>query len=259
MKGVLPILLATLIVTGISHAHAARNGDKNIGWPGKTLKGEPCQGKEQGFGPFDYNDPTYTVPGLYTRHGSSSESPLRFVEKAHFTPPVERLQKGRTAPLPFDIDYTLRAFPNHLPALWSMIRFQLRYLDKKGKYGQRTPIDQFPPPECYLQRAEVFAPEDNMVKLLHAIYLHKRGILDEALKYYTRIEKALANNPELHYNMGLLYYRKGDIAKAREHAKRAYELGYQLPGLRNLLRAHDRAATVGDKGPAGGGSQASSR
>jgi hypothetical protein len=46
-----------------------------------------------------------------------------------------------------------------------------------------------------------------------------------------------SKSPELHYNYGLLLTQLKDYEKARKHAKKAYDGGYPLPGLKNQLKA----------------------
>ena len=120
-----------------------------LGWFGEDLYGTPCHGRGQGYGPYDYNDPQLQkrIPG----------DPLYLVEIAHFSNHVRLLMKGpnrRTnSPNWSNLDYVLRAFPNHHPALWTMIRW---YLNKGRPKASQSPI---PPAECYLQRAISFAPK----------------------------------------------------------------------------------------------------
>jgi hypothetical protein len=52
------------------------------------------------------------------------------------------------------------------------------------------------------------------------------------------LELAEKNAPEqgnFHYNLGLAFLEIGDAERALKHAKRAYALGYRLPGLQNRL------------------------
>lgn len=235
------ILTISLLVFLMPPAMAARNGDKYMGWPGQTMGGGKCQGREQGFGPFDYTDPTFTVAGNYTRHGRN-EAPLRTVEKVHFTRIVESLTRGKTGEDPMgDIDYTIRAFPNHHRALYAAIRAYMLQTpggrDKEKAKTFRPGYSGFPPPECYLQRAEYFAPTDGMVTALFGLYLHRRDELDGALERYKAAEKKLGKTKyaELYYNRGLLHFDRGEYTEAQEYADKAYALNYQLPGLRRKL------------------------
>jgi tetratricopeptide (TPR) repeat protein len=244
-RAALTLLLLCASLLGSPGSYAARNDDKRIGWPGQTLAGKKCVGKEQGFGPFDYTDPTYTTPGLYTKHGSSNESPLRFVEKAHFHPSIEQLQDEYVAKklkknLPSNIDYTLRAFPNHHRALYTLINYQMRHITKGQKTDPRLPklAQQMPAAECYFIRAEVFTDSDATVWMLHGLYLHRRGLYSDALEPYSKAVALAPNDAQIRYNLGLLYYDLGRYEDAREEAVKAKAMGYPMPGLiRKLERS----------------------
>lgn len=73
-----------------------------------------CGSLQNAFGPFDYRDP------------EARGEPLRLVESAHFTPSVESLVKGNSGTVAGDLDYTLRAFPNHHRALYSVAQYAFR-------------------------------------------------------------------------------------------------------------------------------------
>lgn len=217
-------------------ALGARTLDKSIGWPGRTLAGNECYGKGQNFGPFDYTDPEVARVGGYASHTMGQTSVRGLVEGAHFTPNVEQLVRGHRSGLdPLgDIDYTLRSFPNHHRALWAVTRYYLRKINEVGAETMRAQEaygQGMTPPECYFQRAKVFAPEDKLVSVVFGIYLHKLGMLDAALKEYQQAEAKHPKHPELAYNMGLLYFDLNQIDKAQEYAERAKSLGYPLDGL----------------------------
>jgi tetratricopeptide (TPR) repeat protein len=91
---------------------------------------------------------------------------------------------------------------------------------------------------CYFARAVEFAPDDGAVRVLYGIYLSRRGHKNEALEHLQAAQKLLADadNPNLHYNLGLAYFELKDYDKALAHAKKAYELGFPLPGLRDKLK-----------------------
>src|SRR5678816_4417104 len=65
-----------------------------------------CGPLANAYGPFDYRT---------DRTGTT----LSIVEDNHFTPAVEQLISGITSSVGGEIDYTLRAFPNHHRALLS--------------------------------------------------------------------------------------------------------------------------------------------
>lgn len=191
-----------------------------------------CGDLANAFGPFDYRDPS-------VRQGSSP--PLWLVEMAHFTPSVENLIKGNTGAIIGDIDYTLRAFPNHPRALYSISRYERQQIAKSRSQGKiyTPPLNEgrgWPSSaECYFDRAIRWRPNDPNVRLIYGIHLHLMGKLDEALRQYQFSERIQPNSSDLNYNMGLLYFDFKQYSLAKQYAKRAYELRYPLPGLRRKL------------------------
>jgi len=188
-------------------------------WVGNDLAGNPCDGGGQGYGPFDYTNPTHF------------NERLPVVERHHFTSKVSSLVEGESGGLLADIDYTVRAFPNHHRALYSIIRLS-------GQQRGRRMLDQWrTPPECYLQRAIHFAPEDHRSYILFGIFLHQQERYGRAEEMYQRALELQPGSPETHYNLGLTLLERGSYDQARQHAREAYERGYPLPGLRERLRA----------------------
>lgn len=191
-----------------------------------------CGDLTNAFGPFDYQDPS-------VRQGTSP--PLLLVESAHFTPSVETLIKGNTTVDPIgDLDYTLRAFPNHHRALYSISKYELRERQKAQQRNQpyipHTSRERFPATaECYFDRAIRWRPNDPNVRLIYGIHLHRTGKLNEALSQYQLSEKIQPKSADLNYNMGLLYFDLKQYDLARKYAQKAYQLGYPLPGLRKKL------------------------
>ena len=161
------------------------------------------------YGPFDYTNPT------------DFKDNLPVVERYHFSSEVENLEQGMTGSIYGDLNYTLRAFPNHHRALNAMARLELR--DGVGEGNK--------PASCYFERAIRFNPTDASVRLVYGIYLYRQKHLESALR---ELEKAVELAPhfaEAHYNLGLVLSAAGRPAAAVEHAVSAKELGYQLPGL----------------------------
>jgi Tfp pilus assembly protein PilF len=91
------------------------------------------------------------------------------------------------------------------------------------------------PVECYFDRAIRFKPDDGIVRLVYGTYLSASGRLDEALVQLNEAVKLNPRNANANYNLGLLYLRKKDYAQAKLFAKKAYQLGFPLPGLKNQL------------------------
>lgn len=168
----------------------------------------------------------YDQGGDYTN--ADDRNGLSVVEKFHFTKNVELLIRGETDKLGGDIGYTLEHFPNHHRALAAMAKLALR--DKTQKpVGAKYTID------CYFQRAIRFKASDAKVKLLYASYLLSINNSDEALSQLNAAEELDPDNPTLHYNLGLLYFKKNDFVQSRRHAKIAYDQNFPLPGLKEKL------------------------
>ncbi len=183
-----------------------------------------CGDLRNGFGPFDYTDPNHRV--IQTDEGET-ESKLGVVERVHFTPEIEALIRGFYLEDPLsDLEYTLRAFPNHHRALSAIAKYHVS--KGAGKHGLYS-ID------CWFERAMTFRPDDALVRVTYAIYLLKRGRDEMALTQYQKAIEIQPDSADAQYGIGLLYTKMENYDLASAHAKRAYELGYPLPGLRNRL------------------------
>ena len=158
------------------------------------------------------------------------------VETNHFTPEVERLEQGLTAPLPRDIAFVLRAFPNHYRALNAMARWQIA---NKPPHDSRAGLWTA---DCDFLRASVFLPKDATVHVIYGVYLHRAKRLAEAAHEYETAEGLGAQGADFYYNRGLLEIDLGNLDKASEYADRAYALGHPLPGLRDKLKRARAAA-----------------
>jgi tetratricopeptide (TPR) repeat protein len=175
-----------------------------------------CGSLRNAYGPFDYRTATADQKEL--------------VESAHFTLNVERLTKGESTDAPGpDLDYTLRAFPNHHRALMAMSKLSLR-LHRPQPPGAKYSID------CYIERAILFQPDDPMSSMIAGLHFTQSGKIEEGLKYLDRAAELSDGNSTLHYNLGLGYFEQKQYDKSLEHAKRAYEAGFPLPGLRSRLQ-----------------------
>lgn len=168
-------------------------------------------------GPFDYTDP------------SDRAAQLAIVEKHHFNSDVESLERGiSSSNLLDDIAFTLRVFPNHHRALNAVARYEL-------EKGGIPPEGKVLSAECWFDRARRFKPDDGTVWLIYANLKARKNDVDEALEAYGRAQELMPDNPEVHYNLGLLYFKLGDYEKSRAHARVAYEGQYPLQGLRRRL------------------------
>lgn len=181
-----------------------------------------CGSLQNAYGPYDFR---------------SDKDKLPIVEGAHLTPEVYNLIKGTTGAIGGDIDYTLRAIPNHPVALMAMVRLGAR--EKTAKpHGARYTV------ECYLHRANRFRSDDSMVKMIYATYLAKNGQSAAAIKLLDEAVELGGESANLYYNLGLTYLDLKQYDKALENAHRAYQMGFPLPGLRDRLKRQGKWSEV---------------
>lgn len=168
------------------------------------------------FGPFDYTDLMH------------KKQNLPIVEAYHFTPSVEKLLHGVSGTLGGDLSYTLRAFPNHHRALAAMSKLALRDKTLKPEGSSHSVL-------CFFDRAIRFKPDDGVVRMLYGDYLLKAGQPGQATEQLQIAVNLEPENPNINYNLGLLHMQEKDYEQAKIYAKKAYELGFPLPGLKNQL------------------------
>lgn len=174
-----------------------------------------CGNLRNAYGPYDYRN-------------SIGTDRLNVVEAFHFDSNVENLRKvpGQVGG---EISYTLRAFPNHHRALLSMVRLGSNLKMSKPPGAAYTV-------GCFLMRAEVFQPEDAMVKVIYGHYLLKQGQRAQAFEKLGFADMSESKDANVAYNLGLAYFEAGDFGKALDNAHVAYRLGFPLPGLRDKLK-----------------------
>jgi tetratricopeptide (TPR) repeat protein len=187
-------------------------------WVGADLVGNPCIGGRQGYGPFDYS-----------QRQSIDPHHLDIVEGAHFTSEVENLVAGHSGYLDGDLDYTLRAWPNHHRALLSIARYQFKINSKLAKGKLITP------PECYFQRAINFSPKDAVTASLYGYYLRETRHFKDAALAYEEALKLAPNTAKIEYAYSLLLIDLKQYDNALIQAKNAYQHGRPPQGLKNIL------------------------
>lgn len=180
-----------------------------------------CGDLRNAYGPYDYR--------------TRDRSKIEVVDRFHFDADVEFLAKPKTSTGGFgaDLDYTLRAIPNHHRALMTLVRLVDREKAVKP-HGSRYTVD------CWFDRAERFSPDDVMVKTIYGLYLAQSRQFQAARK---KLESARAMNSgdaNVDYNLGLVYFDLKEYDLALESAHRAYAAGFPLPGLRNKLKRAGR-------------------
>lgn len=177
--------------------------------------GEPCGilNPPGQYGPYDY---------------WTDQDKLGVVEEFHFTKAIARMDPAVTD-IGNQLDYVLRAFPNHPYALGNTMKLR----DKTG--SEKIPGMNFSV-ACYLERAIRFRPKDRTVRVIYAEYLGKTGKKAEAIDQLLAVQlPGKTDNVYLHYEIGLLYFDLGDFDKSLDFAHRAYRQGATLTGLKNKL------------------------
>lgn len=198
---------------------------------GAQVSAEACGDLANQFGPFEYREERFVLAPL---DAMPYRAKLQLVEREHFTPSVEGLSRGKTSELPGpDLDYTLRAFPNHHRALASLLRAAQRNITPQ-KLGLPRPL------ECYFERGMRFRPDDTTVRLLYASFLLATQRRPEAVAQIARASEYAKDMGFTQYNVGLLYLDAGEPDKALAAAHRAIGLGFPGRVLRDRLVAMGR-------------------
>ena len=175
-----------------------------------------CGDLSNAYGPFDFR---------------VDKDKLPIVISMHFKPEVEALIRGITSSRPGpDIDYTLRAIPNHPGALLAMVRLGVKEKTDMPS-GVRYTV------ECWLERALRFRPDDNLARLIYANYLGERQRKPDALKQLQAVAANAAENPFTHYNLGMIYADLKEFESALKHAHIAMELGIRQTALQDKLKS----------------------
>lgn len=176
-----------------------------------------CGELKNHFGPYDYRDTTEAAN-------------MELVTSTHYTEEMMAGLIGHTGPIGADLDYTLRAIPNHPGALALMARVGVNNKTPKV-VGARWAV------ECYFDRAIRFQSNDGAVRAAYGNYLFAMTRYKEALEMYKTAGELTPDDSAINYNLGLAYLKLKDYDNAQLYAKKAYALGFPLPGLKNLLVA----------------------
>ena len=203
------IVVCVTAMTSAGVTSAAAVTDKQVCQPWPQAWGD-------GLGPFDVRD-------------SKQKALLYTVESNHFNQNVETLRSGMSAYIGAELHFVLHRFPNHPRALAALMRLSDREKLDRPKGAYETV-------ECYLWRAVVWSPDDATAKALYGIHLLNKQRLDDALELLNEANELNPDSANVHYNLGLLFVQKKDYEKAMLHAKKAYALGFPLPGLKEKLR-----------------------
>lgn len=175
---------------------------------------ERCGQLANAYGPFDYRK----------ERGKA----LAIVDSHHFNSDVSSLRKGQSGSLGSDLDYVLRASPNHHAALATISEWGVRLKTKEPPTLPRS-ID------CYFERASRFQPDDHLVRLLYASFLQRMNMKADALSILAPLEKLQDLHAFTHQNLGMLLLDLGETERALVHAWKSQELGWTRPGLKERL------------------------
>ncbi len=155
---------------------------------------------------------------------------VKVVEEYHFSAQVETLIAGQSGAIAADLDYVLRASPNHHRALISMSRLALRH---KSPIAPKAPLSA----ECYFERAVRFRPDDTVSRMLFANYLRDLKRSEEAIKQLDQAIERGKDNAFTQYNAGLVFADMGLHARALQQAHKASEMGFTRKELKEKLQA----------------------
>jgi len=197
------------------------------------------------FGPYDYYKPP--------------KGALQLVESAHMGTVIagDRYRKNWCAYFG-NLDYTLRAFPNHPEALVLMAE----YLDERspcstnasrtGTSG-RSPLEIAAAIESgawrernadyYFERATSYKAKDAPTakvdypetRVLYGKFLYTHRRPDDALTQFKEVIKRQHRSAEAHYYVGLILFEKNDTKAAKQQFKTAQEMGQPPAELKTKL------------------------
>lgn len=174
----------------------------------------PCGELGNAYGPFDYR---------------KDKDKLAIVENSHFTPQVRALVRGVSGPIGAELDYALRAFPNHHPVLATLERL-----------GQKTKSERPPGLRynigCYFERAVRFAPDDAVARMMFAHHLGTHGQMPSAVAQLEEAASLAGDNGFTHYNVGMVFAELGQWDRALVQAHKASALGFERPDLKAMLQ-----------------------
>jgi tetratricopeptide (TPR) repeat protein len=239
---ILFIVLATntFVTTSV---HAAVKAPKSTAIYGSAEDGpDNVDGQ---FGPYDYYRPPSQPPAA-----------IALVERAHLGYVVaEQLFKKDYCGYYLNLDYTLRALPNHPKALTMMAKYLESHATcppsrkdevttaaavialESGTWQERDMTYYFETAINFMTEDTRVIPRHAETHVLYGDWLRKSGNYEKAQKQY---ETAISLKPgftDAYYGMGMMYLDQKNTAKAAEYAKQAYSTGKPPPELRDRLVA----------------------
>lgn len=197
------------------------------------------------FGPYDYYHPP--------------KGALQLVERAHMGTVIEsdRYRKDWCAYYG-NLDYTLRALPNHPEALVLMAE----YLDSHppctnnnslSRSGSKSPLElaaaieagtwRERTPDYYFQKGIGYKPKDapktivdySETHVLYGKYLYTHDRSEDAMKQFKDAIRLDPKSAGAHYYLGLILFEKNDTEAANRHIQTAYKIGRPPVELKQKL------------------------
>lgn len=175
------------------------------------------------YGPYDFYDPA--------NHQGNTR--VNIVVGAHLTQSMLQMKRGNTGlEISTDLDYTLRAIPNHPQALDLASR-----LERAVRLGQKPKSERLDRTvNCYFLRALKLNGDVPETLYVWGLHFQRNGKLKEAHDRFEKAEELGIGDALFDYNYGLLYFSLGDMKQAKTYADKAYGAGVAFPGLRNKLK-----------------------
>ena len=186
--------------------------------PGTARAALACGDLKNASGPFDYRNDRAMLP---------------VVNSNHFTPEVEALLRGITGSIGNELDFVLRAYPNHHRALLAVMNYGL-------KMKALHPSDLPRPVECYFERALRFRPDDSIARMIYAKFLAANNRKPDAVRELEFAIVSDADNGFTQHNIGLVFFEMGIFDAALKQAHRAAALGFPGTVLRDQLSRNNR-------------------
>jgi hypothetical protein len=166
------------------------------------------------YGPYDYR---------------TQRSALAIVEEFHFDARVEAGIRGINGHIAGDLNYTLKASPNHHRALVTLINVTNRVKADRLQ-GMEWPM------ECYFDRAMRFRPDDSVVRSLYGQWLYGRNRPQDAERQLARAIELAEENAFSQFNIGLIFFQNGRHELALRQAHRALAMGFPRQELVDSLK-----------------------
>jgi len=143
----------------------------------------------------------------------SSDTYLKMVELGHVRTVPKWITDGRLDSAMADIRYTLDRFPNHPVALQQLS--VVAQMAKKISLGV-----------SYYERAISLFPQYAITRAQYGLFLVSINQTDAGMEHLKRAIEMEPTLPSAYAGLARAYEKKGDLAQAREAAKKARELGF---------------------------------